>query len=144
MSKIDEAIELLKKAHLNIPDGITKAQDAICAAIDILESLKTEQPPAGEFTKNIRDRLNDPKYLRIGFLYANSKPLFEACDLIDAQQQEIELLKRYAAGIETDGTEPYKDMVMDIGAAFGNRANNASISDADLLRQIYETLEGKP
>jgi len=37
---------------------------------------------------------------------------------------------------------PWKDMITDIEAAFGNRANNPSISDADLLRQIYETLEG--
>jgi len=57
---------------------------------------------------------------------------------------EMDKLKRYAAGIEADGTEPYKDMIMDIEAAFGNRANSTSISDADLLRQIYETLEGKP
>jgi hypothetical protein len=57
---------------------------------------------------------------------------------------EMEKLKRYAAGIEADGTEPYKDMIMDIRAAFGNRANSMSMSDADLLKQIYETLEEKP
>ena len=48
MNKIDEVIELLKKARLNIPDGITKAQDAICAALDLLEVTKAEQTkPSG-------------------------------------------------------------------------------------------------
>ena len=70
--------------------------------------------------------------------------IYKALDLLESLKQEIDKLKRYAAGIEADGTEPYKDMIIDIRAAFGNRANSTSISDADLLRQIYETLEGKP
>jgi hypothetical protein len=39
---------------------------------------------------------------------------------------------------------PYKDMIMDIGAAMGNQANGSGISDAALLKQIYKTLEEKP
>ena len=34
-----------------------------------------------------------------------------------------------------------KDIVMDIEAAIGDQANGSGISDADLLSQIYETLE---
>ena len=49
----------------------------------------------------------------------------------------------YWCPLDDDEIYPWKDMITDIEAAFGNRANSTSISDADLLRQIYETLEGK-
>ena len=50
----------------------------------------------------------------------------------------------YWCPLDDDEIYPWKDMITDIEAAFGNRDNSMSISDADLLRQIEETLEGKP
>ena len=182
----DEMIRKLKKALQQIdnaqPDCPSPACDILSNAgmnIDfvldaLLESLKAEQSPAGEFTKALRNLANCALY---DYFPQEKKCLYDAAARLDAQQQEIEKLKtennrfreedgwkdivhnqtnaitkltaenkaqaeeidklkKYAAGIEADGTEPYKDMIMDIRAAFGNRANNPSISDADLLRQI--------
>lgn len=96
---IEQAISLLQEIewlgfqenHTCIYCGRNKANGhwqecRYAKALALLESAKVEQPPAGEFTKSIRawiellDEAIKPDAVKKRFL--------EACDCLDAQQQE--------------------------------------------------------
>ena len=75
-----------------------------CAEHDLVQKAQAE-PPAGEFTKSVREHLLKDNF---ELTTMNKQWCLEACDHLDAQQQEIERLTTENKDLRVDFRESSK------------------------------------